>query len=722
MPTDYLGLSTDVLQAFEEAYPVSEDTGIRAEIEALEALFGCPMPEEVGRFLQVERSELFDPSPVELATLDHPFEALILRAQEMDDTANLLFPLTGSIYLRNLGGIEMLGHVTGISGRPVMPFAGWRNEKWAFDLPSLHSLVTALKTFLFGQDSYEDDGDYQRVMGPKAEALLAPVWGRVQPTQWTQNMFDAIEDCEALSRLDAGLTEQEDLRGKLSQWWRHERALLLGFGLIGKFRAPEPEAFAKIPWKVLDQEHFVQNLAAQMVLLWRGWFLNEEDLLERTMDATESSRSMLVQDARRLIGELLDGRQSIGTVDMQEARANYGAWVKDPGAYRTFQRARRRTELEREMEPTPFGIELTRADWPLQEAAKSAGDSDSANHAWNAETRTLTVGSETLTLPAPDESLRLYLARANSCTALSPSADRFSCVASWNRLPSEGGGNVPVIAEFDRGTGSWRVLAQTQRLHWFAYLDEDRWLVYDKDELCLLRDLGDEINTTPALFAGQPHRFHIPELQVLIAYGSAAIAEGRDPHRPKTPWIRVYAYWRERLECIAAFPLDGVELAARQTENDWSVGLISHDREVAWELRGLAQGAQAWRLASQEAQAKQRAAREAFGPVTVERAVEALNTFLGTQFGPEIQEGLDAAFAHTLEAMRNDEAAVAAARAADTFLAFAPTFRGPFHSAMTTLRRDKEFLTFAYSCAGSRPEYADVVVRACVKQAWDALR
>jgi hypothetical protein len=195
---------------------------------------------------------------------------------------------------------------------------------------------------------------------------------------------------------------------------------------------------------------------------------------------------------------------------------------------------------------------------------------------------------------------------------------------------------------------------------------------------------------------------------------------------PKTPpssrRSARYGYWRERLSCVASFPLDGVEIVAKQTEGQWQVGLVSGDREVAWELRGLRDGLEAWREASKAEDAPERAKREAFGEVTVARVVDALNTFLGTSYASDFQASLDAAYAHALQQVQADSASVEAARAAASPMEFATVFKGPFHSAMTTLRRDREFLTFAYCCAGSRPEYSDIVVRAAVTEAWAALR
>lgn len=716
MATDYEGLSEEVVAAFESAYPCSEDADVLAEIRALEALHGCPMPEEVARFLQTERSELFDPSPVELAAMEHPFEALILRAQEMDDTAAVLFPLTGSIFLRNYGGVEVLGHVSGIPGQPVMPFVGWRNEKWAYDLPSFVRLTLALRVYLGGDDEDEVEG------------LLEPVWGRVQRTQWTENMFYDLDETDEEERLDAAWAEREDLRPRLSQWWRHERCLLMAFGLIGKFRPPEEDAFAQVPFGALDLEHLRLDLGTQMNLLWRGWFLDEGDLLERTMAATEGSSSLLVQDARRLISELKNGRTKIGSVDMHEGRANYKTWIDDPESYRRSKRSKRRTMLEGCLEPSPHGMELVRAQWPLHESPTTDLHAGTREHTWDGNSRTLTLttadGTTEHELAQPGEEQKLYLALTAPATAVSPSGRRFTCAATLHRRRRDGNGweNAPVLAECDLDTRAWRVLADTKSLAWVEYVEEDRWVVHQDDHLFLLRDLGDEMNSTKPAFVGQPKMFHVPEIGALVSYGKTDLVEGRDPGDLKSPWIRVYGYWRDRLACIAGYPVDGVEMTAKQSSGAWAVGFVSADREVAWELKGLQAALESWREASKGEAAEERAKRDAFGDVTVGRAVEAVNTFLGTEYGPDIQEGLDAAYAHALAELQADSAAVEAARAAKSSLEFVDTFRGPFYTSMTTLRRDKEFLTFAFSATGMRPEYADIVVRAAVAEAWKALR
>ena len=97
MTTDYRELPADLVEAFEAAYPPSTDPAVQAEVDALAALFGCAMPAELGRMLEVERHPILAPSPAELVAMERPFEALVLRAQELDDCVSLLFPLTGSV-------------------------------------------------------------------------------------------------------------------------------------------------------------------------------------------------------------------------------------------------------------------------------------------------------------------------------------------------------------------------------------------------------------------------------------------------------------------------------------------------------------------------------------------------------------------------------------------------------------------------------------------------
>lgn len=123
-----------------------------------------------------------------------------------------------------------------------------------------------------------------------------------------------------------------------------------------------------------------------------------------------------------------------------------------------------------------------------------------------------------------------------------------------------------------------------------AYVDEDRWLVHNRDYTYLLSDTGGEIKTGDPAFTGQPHTFHIPELGVLIAYGKKDLVEGRNPGDLKSPWIRVYGYWRDRLSCIAGFPLDGVELVTKKVDAQWLVGLVSAGRVGAAGAWPWAQG------------------------------------------------------------------------------------------------------------------------------------
>lgn len=706
--TDYQGLDPAVVAAFDEAYPVPGDVEVLAEIEALEKLFGCSMPVELGQMLEVERDPVLAPTPRELAEMDKPFEALILRAQELDDCVSLLFPLTGSVYVRRFFGVEVLGHVTGKPEQPMMPFVGWRRDKWAYDLPSFRQLAMAKRAF----DSRKDD---------ELEGLLAPIWRRVGPTEWTEDLFYVAEDTGLKDRLDEATKDVTDLRGSLRQWWRHERALFYAFAMMGKFRPPEEGAFDIDPFPALDNENLTTNLGLQMALLWSGWFMPRDNLLERAMEATAESKSVLVQDARRLLSELLDGRTMVGSVDFAEARRRYPTWVRDPAAYAVEKRRRRREALEQRIEPSEYGIELVRAEWPLSSPVLEDAELPTTTIAWDAETRKLAFGATESVLPEPEPDSKIYLARNSTKTAVSPSGRFFYCTCTVHRRKADKSGweNAPMIAEHDLESGTWRTVVDTPNLEWFACTDEGRWITRDNDSITLLRDLGHEMEGKHGAFVGQPKTLHLPELGVVIAYGSADLVNGRDPDDAKSPWVRVIAYWRDRLACIAAFPVDGVELAR---DDDGKVGLVAADRHVAWELRNLEAGVAAWREASQKEEAEERAKREAFGPITIDRAVEALNTFAGTEYGPEYQEGVDEAFATAMSVLREDAETVAAAKTAKHSLEIARPVKNAFGPAMTKAQRGPQFMDFALKCTMLVPAFADIVVRAAAASAFEELR
>ncbi len=533
MTTDYQGLDPEILEAFEDAYPPRDDAEVQAEVQALESLFGRPMPPEFARLVDVERDPVLAPTPTQLAATEHPFEALVLRAQELDDCVSVLFPLTGSVYLRRFRGMDLLGHVPATPGRPLMPFVGWRRDKWAYDLPSVLRIAMALRAF-----DAEDDAEVER--------LLTPIWGRIRSTEYTEGMFHVLEDNGAAARMTEAWGDRPDLRGSLRQWWRHERALFFGFALIGKYREPETDAFTNDPEKGLVHEHLTRNLGLQMSLLWRGWFLPEGDLLERAMAATESSPSSLVQDARRLLSELQDGRKTIGSVDMHEGRANYKTWVSDPDAYAVLKRSRRRAELEDRLAPSEQGIELVRAQWPLEAEPRTDREPDT-NHTWDPKSRTLQIrrsGEVIECSPAaPPAELKISLAANAPISAVSPSAGRFVCNGSVHRPKQSGQGweNAPTLVEFDIKANSWRTLVDTKNLKWFACIDDDRWVVHDDQHISLVRDLGTELNASSSAFSGQPQTFHIPDLGVVIAYGSSDLVLGRPPEDSKAPWVRVFA-------------------------------------------------------------------------------------------------------------------------------------------------------------------------------------
>ena len=695
-----MAIEEELREAFDAAFPRSED--VAGEVEALEKLYGVPMPPDVDRFLELDRHPNLHPTPTELAQVERPFEALILRAQELDDCVSVLFPLTGSIYLRRFMGAEVLGHVLGHPDRPVMPFIGWRQDKWAHDLPTFLRLAEALKAFNGGNDA-------------EVERLLGPIWGRIQRTEYTDEMFYTLEDTGAAQRLEHAWGDKP--KAKLAQWWRHERALFFGFAFLGKFRPPEEGAFSNDPRKGLEHEHLLKNVGLQMSLLWRGWFLPDGDLLDRAMAATEASPSTLVQDARRLITEMLDGRTMVGTADLARARERYKTWVDDPAAYQHAVRAKRRETLEERCTSGEYGIELTRAQWPLDATAHT----ETPTHTWDPQTLSLQIdGGDSRQLTKPDPDARISLGTYQPKTAVSPSRRRFACQGSVHRAKRDKTGweNAPVLVEYDLDAGSWRILCEAKDLRWCAYLEDDRCLIRDDQAVTLVRDLGSEISTRHSVFVGQPHTLFDADLGLVVAYGSPDLVNGRNPDDAKAPFVRVLGVWRDDLACVAAFPVDGIELA----RDGAKLGLVSLGREVAWELRGLTDGVERWRAQSQATEAEARAKREAFGEVTIDRAVEALNTFLGTAFGSEYQEGVDAAFATALATLTDDEDARAAAQRAESPLHFAETIKGPFATAMSQSDRGPQFLDFALKCTILVPAYADIVVRAAATSAWKALR
>lgn len=90
---------------------------------------------------------------MQLAAEERPFEALILRAQELQDCVPLLFPLTNSVYLRRWEGwADLLCNVGFAEGTPAKPFVGWRRDAWAIDLPSFLRIAAARTAFEEGRE------------------------------------------------------------------------------------------------------------------------------------------------------------------------------------------------------------------------------------------------------------------------------------------------------------------------------------------------------------------------------------------------------------------------------------------------------------------------------------------------------------------------------------------------------------------------------------------
>jgi len=714
MPTDYGDLPPAILSELEAAYPPSSDPGVAAEIAALEQLFGREMPDELSRVIELDRHPVLSPRPGELAATPRPFEALILRAQELNDCVPLLFPLTNSVYLRRFEGwADLLCNVVFAEGRPAMPFVGWRQDAWAFDLPSFLRVAAARRALNEGRDG-------------EIEALLAPVWGRIGPNDHLQDLFYFLEDTGIQQRLDAAWGDRPMLRDQLAQWWRHERGLFHGFALIGKYRHPQEGAFDDDPVPAIEHPQLSRSVGGQLQVLCRSWFLENDDVLARTLAVTAASPSLLVRDAHRLFSELRDGRRTVGTADLHEARERYRVWVKDEQAYQRHQRTTRRAGLEAKLAPSEHGIELVRADWPLAaQAVTGSVPAPARTTSWNGQTRELVVDGESRTLPAPPPEAKLHLGVYQPKSALSPSGGRLVVDATQHRPTADGRSweNAQVLVEHDLAAGTWRVLSNAAGGQWLVATHEDRWVYGDGRTAYLLRDTGETLaDATYTATLGQPKAFCLPDLGVVIAYGSPDLANGRPVDDREAPWVRLIGFWRDRLAEVAAFPIDAVEVAAECTDGVWRVGLISADRAAAWELRGLAAGVAAWRAASQAAEAAERAKREAFGEVTIHNAIAALDTFVGTSYGAEIQDGVSKVFERMLETLRGDDKVVAAAKATGKGLDFVTHVKGPFAKGLMESGLGPRFMDFAVHATILNPQIADVVVRAATMSAWKALR
>lgn len=712
MTTDFGDLPAPLLAAFEEAFPVSTDPAVAEEIAALEKLFGREIPEELARVIEIQRHEVLSPTPAQLVAQEHPFEALILRAQELNDCVPVLFPLTGSVYLRrHEGWADLLGHVPLIEGRPAMPFVGWRRDAWAYDLPSFLAVAAARTAF---EEGREDE----------IEELLSPVWGRVGSNEYLQDLFYFLEDEGIVERLNEAWGDRPMLRPKLAQWWRHERALFYGFALMGKYRQPEPTAFDLDPNAALQHPKLLRSLNAQLETLCRGWFLESDEFIAQALTAMADSPSLLVQDAHRLFSEVRDGRRTVGSADFHEAREKYRVWVKDQEAYRRDMRTERRANLEAQLEPSEHGIELVRADWPLSATAVTTSE-PARNFSWNGQTCEFVADGNARTLEKPPQDASLYLGLTQPKATLSPSGRKLLVPATQNRPTADGRSreNAPVLVEHDLEAGSWRVLTNAKDGQWVLAFDEDRWVYRDARTVYLLRDVGEPLAdaTYTAAFT-QLKSFCIPEMGVLIGYGSADLANGRPLDDRNAPWVQIIGFWRDRLAQVAAFPVDGVELVAEHANGKWRVGLVSADRAVAWEIRGLESGIGAWRDASMEAERAERAKREAFGEVTVHNAIEACNLFLGTQYGSEMQEGVSKVFDQMMETLRADAAVVAAAKESAQALDFVEHVKGPFANGLTNAGLGPGFMDFALNATIFNPQLADIVVRAATTSAWKALR
>ncbi|MBL4683266.1 MAG: hypothetical protein JKY37_01655 [Nannocystaceae bacterium] len=711
--TDYRDLDAMVLEQFDSRYP---EPSAPAEVEAIETLYGRSLPDDVRRMVSADRPEALDPTPRELLKEAHPFEALILRVQEFQDTAALLFPLTSTVYVAG----DLLGFVPPDLTRPTVPFFGWATDGCAYDIPSF--LRTSLANHVLHQG--DDEG---------AEELMAPIWGRVRESAQLAEFFEELDALDAPDRLWEAWGDKPVLANaeNLDLVASHMRALFIAFALgRGVFQKFDRGQLDWMPDKPLADPLFANDMAGQLYWLWRSWLLSEDDALDKVVQATAAAKSPLVQDSRRIISELRAGRQHVGGIDYQALRRDISVWARDADAFERDSRTKERVGLQARLEPSEHGIALESSVWPLEGVAVEGTESEATRIEVSVTRETegewcvqqhrrpgdaQRVRSE---LPAPPEAVGA-IPQGVSFATLHP--DKARVLVQGTTLREESGEQVGALLEHRVDEGTWRVIAQLNKVTWGMWLDDTRWVVRAEETFHFLEMESDRVAPNiDTVECKQPRFFVLPDLGVIITYGSSDLANGRPVDHPGAPWVRVIAWSQHRLEQIAAFPIDAVALVAERDGERWRVGLVSSDRTVAWEITGLTKGVRAWRSATQQAEEASDAKRKYFGKITVERVVHALNTFHGTDFSQAHQTHFSHAYSSALEQARADESVRKAAHDAPSAMAFAPAFKGIFVTAL--MSGDPSLLDFSLRVTRLDPDLAAIGVRTVVEAAWDALR
>lgn len=705
------GIDDDVWSQFVAAYPEVGD------VSALQELYGRSFGEDLARLVVAEVPEPIGPSPSTLIGADNTFEALMLRVQETGDTIALLLPMTGTIYVRRVWAGDLLVHVAPGATTPLAPFVGWLSEPWTRDLVSAMRLMEALPLFFQQGD---DEGALER---------LAPIWERVGQPEKLGRFYDDLEARGLLDRLTAAAADRPRRwdgvePGVLPR--RHKRGLFTAFAVgKGEFGHFDPADLARTPDDDLASPSFLGDVHAQLYWLWRCWLLEEAPALQRVREAVAGASSRLVRDALRLQQEIDGGRRQVGDLDLHEVRAKISRYARDPEAPERDYRAATRRELADALEPSPYGVELRPADWPLAatpvaETSEPWSESESGVEA----DYVTTEDRKQLRVVAPGRDAPWLVDMPDPYAVGQPfspiAVDVQRAVAVVNGTCRTATGWTGCLLSCDLDTGAWRKYSDLQGAKWLRNVADNHWLGDDGECLYELRDTGGPEADFTGVFHGQTKHLQLPGHDAILSFGKDDLARGRPLDDAKGPRVKVIAWWEGGLVEVASFAIDVTEVTIREGGST-TVGLIDGDRSMAWELAGLESGIGAAVAEARARAAEEAAAAEAFGEITVDRIVEALDTLRGMTFLPAAQALISSAFAEALAEAQANEKIVAAARAAPTPLHFAKDFKGLLVERLARGFADPATADFVVH-ATTQQRIAEIAMGCPVREAWRRLR
>jgi hypothetical protein len=705
------GIDAEVWTQFVAAYPEVGD------VSALEQLYGRSFGEDLARLVTAEVPDPIGPSPSVLVGADNTFEALMLRVQEVGDTISMLLPLTGTIYVRSVWVGDLLVHVAPGAATPLTPFVGWLSEPWTRDLVSAMRLMDALPLFFQQGD---DEGAFER---------LAPIWERVGQPEKLRRFYDDLAARGLLDRLTAAAADRPRSwdgvePGVLPR--RHKRGLFIAFAVgKGEFGHFDPADLPRTPDADLASPSFLADVHAQLYWLWRCWLLEEVEALHRVREALAGSTSRLVLDALRLQREVDEGRAEVGDLDLHEVRAKISRYARDPEAPERDYRAATRRGLADALTPSPYGVELRSADWPLAQTPVAATPDPWSHAASGVEAEYVTIDdAKKLRVVAPGRDAPWLVSMPDPYAVGQPfspvAVDALRAVAVVNATCRSATGWTGCLMSCDLNTGAWRKYSDLRGAKWLRNVADNHWLADDGESLYELRDIGGPEADFTGVFHGQSRYLPLPGHDAILTFGKNDLARGRPLTDNRGPRVKVIAWWDGGLVEVASFGIDGAEVAIREGGST-TVGLIDSDRSMAWEVVGLESGIAAAIAAAKTRAEEERAAAEAFGEITVDRIVEALNTLRGQAFTPAAQALISSCFAEALAEAEADEAIVAAARAAPTHLHFAKDFKGLLVKRLARGFADPATADFVVR-ATTHARVAEIAMGCTVLEAWRRLR